>query len=283
MPSAQSRLLTVTLSLLLASSLAACTDHAKESEKLAIPQVEALAKNANDDVGQVERGLPGGAKGLLPLYANKGDPHQDLPAVRRALVRIRREVPDLTVAKSTFFALADDKGIAIRNDLEEDAMAGRNLVQLFPALSKTLAGEYVTTTGTFVPPAPGTHDKDWIAAAPVKDDANAVVGMLVTGWTLKRYAYRLQEQLRHDMTEAQGNGKLPIDYVCMFDKDGAYCERQTPQVNEQALTDLGLFAKTAGAGTVSGTLTLTDRPFGWAAVRLPKMGDVGVVVLRSEL
>jgi hypothetical protein len=41
--------------------------------------------------------------------------------------------------------------------------------------------------------------------------------------------------------------------------------------------------KTA-AGPAQGTLSLTDRAFGWAAVRTPKLApDTGVVVLRSEL
>ena len=69
----------------------------------------------------------------------------------------------LLVAKSTFFALVDEKGVAIRNDLEQDAMAGQNVVQIFPALSGAMKGTYVTTTGAFPGPAgPLGPDKDWI-------------------------------------------------------------------------------------------------------------------------
>ena len=55
---------------------------------------------------------------------------------------------DLTIAKSTFFALADANGVAIRNDLEEDVMAGQNLFSVFPALAKAKTA-YTTTTGAF--------------------------------------------------------------------------------------------------------------------------------------
>ena len=39
-------------------------------------------------------------------------------------MRVRRDVVDLNVAKSTFFALTDASGVAIRNDLEEDVDGG---------------------------------------------------------------------------------------------------------------------------------------------------------------
>lgn len=83
-------------------------------------------------------------------------------------------------------------------------------------------------------------------------------------------------------------GKMPILYVCLFDKEhvygaGAPGATPVPVVNEKALADVGLHAKTE-AGLASSPLKITNREFGWAAARLPKLGpDVGVVVLRSEL
>src|SRR6202000_164830 len=108
-----------------------------------------------------------GAQKLSALWAKGADPRQDLHAVRIALAKMRREVPDLTVAKSTFFAIADEKGIAIRNDLEEAAWAWTALLPLFPELAKAEAGNYVATTGAFPgPPLPSGPDKDWLAAVP---------------------------------------------------------------------------------------------------------------------
>ncbi len=265
---------------------AGCTDKGKLSEKEANANIDALVAIADADVGQIERGLPLGAAKLAPLWAKGADPRQDLHSIRSGLARMRREVPDLTVAKSTFFAIADDKGIAIRNDLEEDAMAGIALLPLFPELAKAEAGNYVATTGAFPGPAlPSGPDKDWIAAVPIKKDDGAVGGILLTGWTFRRFAYHLQEQLLHDLTEKQGNGRLPVLYVMIFDKTGLYGAAQTPHVNEQAIADLGPLAKTAtGTQRAEGTLTITDRDFGWVVTRLPKLGpDIGIAVLRSEL
>lgn len=264
--------------------LSGCTDKGKLSAQEASHHTTALGELAQKDVEEVERGLPLGAAKLTKLYAKNADPHQDLPAARTALLRMRREVPDLNVAKSTFFALADDKGIAIRNDLEEDAMAGQNLVSLFPDLAKAIAGNYVATTGKFPgPPPPSGPDKDWLAAVPVKKDDGSVAGMLVTGWSFRRFAYHLQETLKHDLETKQQNGKLPVLYIALFDKSGVYSAPQTPPVNDKALADLDLLSKTA-SGPAQGTLTITDRDFGWSAVRVPKLGpEIGVAVLRSEL
>ncbi|HEY5246270.1 MAG TPA: hypothetical protein VIJ60_11430, partial [Acidimicrobiales bacterium] len=192
-----------------------------------------------------------------------------------------------SIAKSTFFALADPSGIAIRNDLEEDVMAGQNLFTVFPALTKAKDG-YVTTTGVF--PNASTKngpDKDWIAGVPVKQDGGATGAVFVTGWTYRFFARHLQESLKDRLTdEAKKNGtegKIPVFYVAVFDKSGVYSAPLTPVVDEKALTEQDLVAKTA-AGPAQGTLNLTDRAFGWAAVRTPKLApDTGVVVLRSEL
>src|SRR5206468_12654385 len=70
------------------------------------------------------------------------------------------------------------------------------------------------------------------------------------------------------------------DLVFVFDKNAVYGDRQTPRINEQALKDLDLVGRTAG-GTASGPITITDRVFGWAAARVPKLTpEVGIV--RSE-
>jgi hypothetical protein len=261
-----------------------CTDKGKISEREAHGNLDALTAIANADVAEIENGLPLGAAKLAPLWAKGNDPRQDLHALRTALARMRREIPDLNVAKSTFFAVADDKGIAIRNDLEEDVMAGQDLLKLFPDLAKAEAGSFVMTTGAF-PGAPGPSgpDRDWIAAAPVKKDDGTTGGILLTGWTFRRFAYHLQEQLRHDLEQKQQNGKLPVLYVMLFDASGVYGASQTPKVNEEAIEAVAPLKATAN-GVAEGTLTITDRDFGWVAARVPKLGSsVGIAVLRSEL
>jgi hypothetical protein len=274
----------MTTALVIALAAFGCTDKGKISEREAHGNLDALTAIANADVAEIENGLPLGAAKLAPLWAKGNDPRQDLHAVRTALARMRREIPDLNVAKSTFFAVADDKGIAIRNDLEEDVMAGQDLLKLFPDLAKAEAGSFVMTTGAF-PGAPGPSgpDRDWIAAAPVKKDDGTTGGILLTGWTFRRFAYHLQEQLRHDLEQKQQNGKLPVLYVMLFDASGVYGASQTPKVNEEAIEAVAPLKATAN-GVAEGTLTITDRDFGWVAARVPKLGSsVGIAVLRSEL
>lgn len=289
LPSRRSLLLassTIALSALALVSLGACKDPAKESEARAKEHVQSLASLVEKDVVEVERGLPEGAKRLGPIFA-KEEPQKNLPAVRSALQRSRREVPDLLIAKSTFFAFADENGVAIRNDLEQDAMAGQNLFAIFPELAKSKDG-YVTTTGAFPgPPGKLGPDKDWIAAVPVRREDGKLLGVFVTGWTFRRFALHLAETLKHDLQEkllnSDNKGKMPVLYVGVFDKSGAYGAPQTPPANEKALSELDLVGKTSG-GVATGTVVLTERPFGWAAIRTPKLGtDLGVFVLRSEI
>jgi hypothetical protein len=269
-----------------AFGLAACKDQAKVSAARAAEDVAQLGSLVDKDLGEVERGLPAGAKKLAPLVAAGADPSKDVAAVRHALLKVRRDVPDLDIAKSTFFALADANGVAIRNDLEEDVMAGQNLVQIFPELAKAKDG-YVTTTGKFPGPPPKTGpDEDWIAAAPVKRDDGSTGALFVTGWTYRYFARHLQESLKDRLAEeakaGKNDGKMPVFYVAVFDKTGVYTAPLTPEVDGKALAEQELVGKTA-SGPAQGTLNLTDRSFGWAAQRTPKMApDTGVVVLRSE-
>jgi hypothetical protein len=264
-----------------------CKDQAKESAVFAAQNVTVLGALIDKDVAEVDRGMPEGAKRLAPLVAGGADPRQDVAGTRKALLHVRRDVMDLSLAKSTFFALADTGGVAIRNDLEEDVMAGQNLFVIFPALTAAKTG-YVTTTGVF-PNASSKNgpDRDWVAAVPVKREDGAAGALFVTGWTYRYFARHLQESLKDklaDEARRTGNeGKMPVVYVAVFDKSGVYPAPLTPAVDEQALGQQDLVGKTA-AGPAQGTLTITDRAFGWAAARTPRLApDTGVVVLRSEL
>jgi hypothetical protein len=264
-----------------------CKDQAQESASHAAQDVAEMATLIDNDLAEIERGLPEGAKRLVSLVANGADPKQDVAGVRRGLLRVRRDVMDLNVSKSTFFALADASGMAIRNDLEEDVMAGQNLFAVFPALVNSKGG-YVTTSGVFPNSSPKNGpDKDWVAALPVKREDGSVGALLVTGWTYRYFARHLQESLNDRMVErAKTNanaGKIPVFYVAVFDKSGVYSAPLTPPVDEKALAALDLPSKTAN-GACQGTLNITDRAFGFAAQRTPKLApDTGVVVLRSEL
>ncbi|MBK6696187.1 MAG: hypothetical protein IPG50_28930 [Myxococcales bacterium] len=287
-PAVRACLFSLVPALALSASISACKDTGKISAQGAAENVAWLAGLADRDVQEIERGLPNGAAKLGAALAKSPEVKKDPAQAKAALIRTRREVPDLNIAKSTFFALTDEAGVGIRNNLEQDAMAGQNLVAIFPDLRRALAGEYVTTTGAFPGAASNQGpDKDWIAAAPVKGEGGKVEGLFVTGWAYRRFAYHLQESLRTELSEkARGGGdpgKLPVFYVGLFDKSGVYTAPRTPPVNEKALTDSDLVGKTQ-SGPYQGTTTITDRVFGIGAIRAPKLGpEAGVVVLRSEL
>ena len=279
-------------------ALTGCKDRGQKSAEDALADVHRLVELTATDVAEVERGLPQGAKKLTELLAKEvgkdADPKQNVPAVRSALLKMRQQVPDLGIAKSTFFAFADDKGIAIRNDFEHDTMAGKDLVGGWPGLKPVTDGAaYAATTGQFPgTPNPAGPDKEWVAAVPVKRTDGAPLGMLVTGWTYRRFAYHLQVTLQREIQDrlmrSDDKGKMPILYVCLFDKENVYGAGApgavpVPEINEKELAKVGLHAKTE-SGPASSPLKITDRAFGWAAERLPKLGaDVGVVVLRSEI
>ncbi len=266
-----------------------CKDQAKESATLATHDVGELTELVGKDVGEVTRGLPEGATKLAPLVANGADPRQDIAGVRKALMRARRDVADLNIAKSTFFALADANGVAIRNDLEEDVMAGQNLAALFPALTTLESGNagVVTTIGAF-PNTSGANgpDEDWIAGVAVKRENGAPGALLVTGWSYRYFARHLQEALKTRLLEqakaAGREGQIPVYYVAVFDRKGVYSAPTTPAVDDKALADLDLVTKTASA-PYQGTTTIAERAFGVAAARTPQLApDTGVAVLRSD-
>jgi hypothetical protein len=206
---------------------------------------------------------------------------------------MRQQVPDLGVAKSTFFAFGDTQGVGIRNDFERDTMGGKNLLTAWPGLKAVVDGTpYTATTGQFAAGTDPKADREWVAAVPVKKADGSAQGLLVTGWTYRRFAYHLQVTLQRNVQDqlmrSSDKGKMPILYVCLFDKDrifgaAAPGAQPVPEADEKALADLGLFAKTA-AGPAASPLPIADREFGWAAARLPRLGpELGVVVLRSEI
>src|SRR5207342_3512514 len=90
---------------------------------------------------------PAGAEILGKEWKSNPTLASDLKAVRDALESTRRKVQDLRVAKCTFFALTDAEGTVLRNDQEQDRMAGRPLFASFPALPGAKA-RYLETTGS---------------------------------------------------------------------------------------------------------------------------------------
>ena len=262
-----------------------CENDQAKSAAAAKKHVQELVKTAKADVTEVRDGLPKGAKRLERLYKKETPPTEDLKAVRWGLLRAREEVQDLRVAKSTFFALATPKGSVLRNDQEQDQMAGKNIFRHFPALKTASQGKYVETQGS-MPEAAGVKggDGQWVAASPVKVD-NEVVGVYVTGWSWSAYAYRLENGLKslvRDELKDQ-RAKMPLVYVYVLVGKGVHGAPVSPMVNAKAIAKQDAFAKTAGGKIFSTQLEITGRGFGLAVARAPSLGEqVAIAILRSE-
>jgi hypothetical protein len=276
---------TTRFSLLICASvalLAGCNKSGKLSVEKATAHADQLVKTIEQDVSEVRKGLPEGAKVMAPLYAKPAPPGDDLAAVRDTLQQARDKVQDLRVAKSTFFALADAGGVVLRNDQEQDQMAGKSLFGPFPELKQAAAGKYVETHGS-MPEATelkGRPDGQWVAAQPIAVEG-AVKGLYVTGWAWSAYAYRLENAVRGQARE-EGK-KEPLLYVYLVVEDSVYGAPVAPEVSAKQIAELKPLEKIGAGGPFTAELEITGRDFGLAVRAAPALGPkVAVAVLRSE-
>ena len=265
-------------------AVAGCSRNSEKPLEHTKAHVAFLQKAVTADVAEVRAGLPEGAKHLTSLFEKDARPSEDLQAVRDALEKARGKVQDLRVAKSTFFAVVDPKGQVLRNDQEQDLMAGKNIFASFPKLKQALAGKYVETSGA-MPEAAGVKGADgqWVAAHPISVGGKTT-GLYVTGWSWSSYAYRLENSLRSELRGALSSehDKLPLVYVYVVVADAAYGAPVSPQVNATAILEQKPLTKLKD-GVFATKLEITDRQFTLAVGKTGALGpDVGVAVLRSE-
>ena len=277
----------VRLSLCVLCVVPSCKDTTKISKERAAAHVGFLAETIKKDVEEVRKGLPSGADVLGAALKSDATALTDPKAASHALEEARRKVQDLRIAKSTFFALADANGAIVRNDQEQDRMAGHSFFASFPALAEAKT-RYVETSGS-MPEASGVRaprpDGQWVAAAPVRVDGETK-GVYVTGWSWSAYAYRLEFALRGRIrSELMGKTgeKEPLIYVYMVVGKATYGAPVSPEVNMKAIADLDPLSQTKGDEVFSTTVDVTGRAFGLAVKRTSDAGqDVAVAVLRSE-
>lgn len=268
---------------LLSSMLSACTDTGKISADFAKGHAKFLLTEANKDVEQVRKGMPLGAK-LLQKVFDSGEP-MDAQKSSEALERARGKTYELRLAKSTFFALVEPNGKVIRNDQEQDRMAGKNIFASYPDLKKVAQGKMVETRGS-MPEAAGVRgkpDAQWVVGVPVESKGD-VVALYVSGWSWSAYAYRLETALRSDILSKTKEGdKVPLTYVYVIVANQAYGAPISPVVNGEAILKQKPLARAKASEPFAMPLEIENRMFGLAVVPLEKLGkDVGIAVLRSE-
>jgi hypothetical protein len=266
---------------------AACDDNRKVAEQSAASTLAKLAEVLKEDVAQVRRGLPEGAAKLGPML--DADTASSPVLLQKAISRARSLVPDLDVAKSTFFSYADATGTVLRSETDPDVLAGRSIVAAFPPLKKAFdAGGAAEAWGEMkdlraVKTGP---DLMWVIAAPVKDDKGQRRGAFVTGWSLRAYARRLEnaaQTVLREAAEKAGKKNPSLVYVFVVKGKTAYGAPVAPDVNAQAIESLDVVGKTA-SGPYRGTLEITGRGFGVAATRASDFGeDAALTVLATEI
>lgn len=267
--------------------LAACNRTDEASMARAREHVKELADTALRDAGEVRRGLPLGAQQLGQRWAASGaDLLSDPEAARDALNYARNKVQDLRVAKSTFFALAAPDGRIVRNDREQDLMAGASLFATFPALARAAQGPYVEALGV-MPEAHGVRGKpdgEWMAAVGV-DVGGQVRGLYVSGWAWSSYAFRLEFSLRNRITnELRGKrDNVPLLYAFVVVGDEVYGTPESPEVSARAIADRKPLANLGPDGSFATLLEITGRDFALAVQAVPELAaGVGIGILRSE-
>ena len=271
------------------AGVAACKDTGKLSAARAAEHVAFLVDTVGKDVEEVRSGLPKGAQLMATQLGRDPAIVKDPNAVKDALEIARRKVQDLRMAKSTFFVLADLGGTALRNDQEQDRMAGRPLFASFPALA-TAKDSYVETTGS-MPEASGVRaprpDGQWVAGAPVSVNGTTQA-LYVTGWSWASYAYRLEFALRGKIRseladKKKANEKEPLVYVFVAAGKSVFGAPVTPELDATTIAGLDPLSKVKQGETFSTPIEITGRAYGLAVRRAPSLGaDIGIAVLRSE-
>jgi hypothetical protein len=273
--------------LLMGWVLIACEHTNQESVTKALAHAQRLSETAKQDAGEVRQGLPRGAEELAKLWSSEPNPLGDPEAARRLLTRAQNKVQDLRVAKSTFFALAAVDGTVIRNDREQDRMAGRPLFASFPDLARAVKGDYVEVLGA-MPEAHGVKgkpDAEWVAAKGVRI-GDAVQALYVTGWAWSSYALRLEFALRGQIeSELRDKSEnVPLVYVFVVVGKEAYGTPESPEINARTIGERDPLGHLSPDGSFSTLLDITGRRFALAVQAAPDLApQVGIAVLRSEL
>jgi hypothetical protein len=269
------------------AGLAGCADPAKQ-EQIAVDALVKIAPLADADVAQVRRGLPEGAKVMGEQI--DAEPETNLVALQRVVRGSRANVEDLRTSKCTFFSFADAAGVVHRSEIDPDNLAQKQLFTVFPGLKKALepnAGVveawgdmeemHVTKTGP---------EHQWVVAHAVRDKAGQTKGLFVTGWSLRRFAYHIDQAAKGELVKAAERDrkvKVPLVYVFLVKDGKAYGGPMAPDVNAHAVEGLDLVNKTQ-SGPYRGHVEVTGRVFGVAAQKAPNIGEsIVLAVMTSEV
>ncbi|HRI65833.1 MAG TPA: hypothetical protein PK156_16415 [Polyangium sp.] len=271
----------------LVASLAGCADPAKQ-EQIAVDVLAKVAPLADADAAQVRRGLPDGAKKLGEHIDS--EPDTNLVALQRTVLGARVNTEDLRTSKCTFFSFADTSGVVLRSEIDPDNLAQKQLFKVFPGLKKALE------PNAGIAEAWGDMEEmriakmgpeyQWVVAHAVKDKEGQTKGLFVTGWSLRRFAYHVDQAAKAELIKVAENQravKVPLVYAFIIKDGKAYGGPMAPDVNARALEGLDLPTKTQ-SGAYRGHVEVTGRMFGVAAQKAPNIGESVILsIMISEV
>ncbi len=271
----------------LLASLAGCADPAKQ-EQIAVDVLAKVAPLADADAAQVRRGLPDGAKKLGEHIDS--EPDTNLVALQRTVLGARVNTEDLRTSKCTFFSFADTSGVVLRSEIDPDNLAQKQLFKVFPGLKKALepSAGIAEAWGDMeeMRIAKMGPEYQWVVAHAVKDKEGQTKGLFVTGWSLRRFAYHVDQAAKAELIKVAENQravKVPLVYAFIIKDGKAYGGPMAPDVNARALEGLDLPTKTQ-SGAYRGHVEVTGRMFGVAAQKAPNIGESVILsIMISEV
>lgn len=266
-------------------SLSGCENTGKISAEKATQHMEYVATAAKRDAEELVRGMPQGAEALTSLFQEAFPEIPSAAAAREALMTVRSKNNDLDSAKSTFFLVTSADGTILRNNLDQDEMAGKNLFEVYADAAKKKKDGYFQFQGSWEVARGVNHREDAQrgVAVPIKLKGDTV-GYFVSGWSWSSYAYRLETSLRSEILQNTKSGdKVPLVYVYVLVGSKAYGAPVSPVVNGKAIQELSPLEKTKGGEVFATPIEIERRQFGVALRHMPELGDdVVIAVLRSE-
>jgi len=206
--------------------------------------------------------------------------------MRRALHLLQEPphgVPEFIASPMSFLCAVGMDGVVIARDAEPDSMKGSNFGEAYPAVHAALT-EGVAGHGLAEFPAleeGGESSFSMIFVAPVRHGGD-VVGALVAGIPLWRWAQRLSRQLRVEHAAEIENGLVLWVYLTKGDRLFHFdTSPELDNVVPDAATRRAALAERPSGYT--GELQLYGRWYGYGYVPMPNIGDdVGMMLFRAD-
>ncbi len=265
--------------------LAGCTDKAK----LAIARSSTACDEAltlfTRDVDQIRNGMAEGAKILAKRMP--ADPKGSSLELQTAIKAARENVKDLSYAKSTFFSFAQLDGLVLRSEIDPDRLVGQNVVSVYPTLAKAAEpppklveawGEMDALRGV-----KQGNDIAWIVAHAVVGADGKVLGLFLTGFSLRLYTGFVQDEVRRRVDEKTKDQREKSElYLFVVKGKLAYGHPDAPEVHASEIEKRDIMSK-IGGGEYSDRLELEGKTWGIAAKKAPMFGDDAAVATISTI